>query len=222
MIKDNVNEIYARITSAAKKSGRNPNDIKLVGVTKNIELKQVRELIDAGVVLLGENRVQEFLPKYEALPSTSWHFIGHLQSNKVKFIIDKVDLIHSVDSLSLAQEINRQAIKNNRTVNILAEINIASEDSKFGFQPDEIFDFVENIQTMPHIFFKGLMCVAPFVENAEENRPHFKKMRKLLLDIQEEYQYHHICELSMGMSGDFEIAIEEGSTMIRIGTLLFC
>ena len=220
-IKNNVEEIQAKIVSAAQKSGRNPKNIKLVGVTKNIELTRVQELVEAGVEILGENRVQEFLPKYDVFPSTLWHFIGHLQSNKVKFIVDKVDLIHSVDSLSLAQEINRHATKNNITVNILAEINIANEDSKFGFKPEEIFNFVESLQTMPQISLKGLMCVAPFVENAEENRPHFTNMRKLLLDIQEKYQYHHICELSMGMSGDFEIAIEEGSTMIRIGTLLF-
>ena len=222
MIKKNVSEIYSKITEAANKSGRNPEDIKLLGVTKSIELKRIKELIDSGVEILGENRVQEFLPKYEALPSKTWHFIGHLQSNKVKYIIDKVDLIHSVDSLLLLEEINKQALKKNRIVNILAEINIANEKSKFGFKPEEILDVVEKLQTMPYICLKGLMCVAPLVENAEENRPHFKTMKKLLLDIQEKYQYHHICELSMGMSGDFEVAIEEGSTMVRIGTLLFC
>jgi len=223
-IHDNVAKIRENIAIAANKSGQDSNGIKLVGVTKTIEVERIKELLLTGVNCIGESRVQEFLPKYEILQNSSsvkeWHFIGHLQRNKVKFIIDKVDLIHSVDSFALAQEINRQAKKINRNIAILAELNIANEASKFGLSPDKIFEFIYEIQSLSNISFTGLMCIAPFVENPEKNRVHFAKMKKLALDIQSQFQYHE-CNLSMGMTNDYIVAIEEGANIIRIGTALF-
>jgi len=223
-IYENVAKIRETIAASAKKSGRDPQDIKLIGVTKTIELPQIKELIAADVTDIGENRVQEFLPKYEALntENINWHFIGHLQRNKVKFIADKVDLIHSVDSLPLAQEINRCAEKYGRIINILVEINIAEEFSKFGISSDEILEFIKNLVKLPNIRFSGLMCIPPFVENAEKNRRFFENLRNLQLDIQGACLYDTTrFELSMGMTGDYSVAIEEGATMVRIGTALF-
>lgn len=225
-IKENLNVINAKITEAAIKSGRSPKDITLVGVTKTIEVAQIRECMFGNLLVFGENKVQEFLPKYEILaqetPQPRWHFIGHLQKNKVKFIIDKVDLIHSVDSLALAAEINKRAIASNKMANILAEINIAQESSKFGFSPSQILEFAKNLENMQGVRLKGFMCVPPFVENPEENRQFFIKMRNLLLDIKEKGLYHiDLQELSMGMSGDYGVAVEEGATMVRVGTSLF-
>jgi len=224
MISENVAAIQEKIAISARKSGREPKDIKLIGVTKTIDLPRIKELLAAGVEDIGENRVQEFLPKYEALnaENVNWHFIGHLQRNKVKFIADKVDLIHSVDSLPLAEEVNRCAEKAGRVIKILIEVNIAEESSKFGILKCGIFEFVENLVKLPHVSLCGLMCVPPFVENAEENRRFFENMRNLKLDIQRNWLYHTIpLELSMGMTGDYSVAIEEGATMVRIGTALF-
>ncbi|MCL2217665.1 MAG: YggS family pyridoxal phosphate-dependent enzyme [Defluviitaleaceae bacterium] len=224
MIHENVAAIRGQIAASAKKSGRDPNDIKLIGVTKTIDVSRIKELLVAGVGDIGENRVQEFLPKYEILKPEKpiWHFIGHLQRNKVKFIADKVDLIHSVDSMALAEEIDRQAKKFNRVINILLEVNIAGEISKFGIPPCEILESAKNLVKLPNVRLSGLMCVAPFVENAEENRRFFEKMRNLRLDIQRNCIYYtNRLELSMGMTCDYSVAIEEDATMIRIGTALF-
>lgn len=227
MIKENVAAIKEVIAASAKKSGREPSEIKLIGVTKTIGVPVIKELLEAGVAELGENRVQEFLPKYEVFQKSeirpnSWHFIGHLQRNKVKFIADKIDLIHSVDSLPLAEEINRRGEKLGKEIQILAEINISGEPSKYGIPPCDILKFAENLVNMRYIRLSGLMCVAPFVENPEENRVFFSKMRKKLIDIQNKCLYHtKSVELSMGMTGDFATAIEEGATIVRIGTALF-
>jgi len=221
-INENLAYINEGIATAAKKSGRNMSDIRLVGVTKSIDIKGIRQLISAGVTHLGENRVQDFLPKYEALtsaPAPTWHFIGNLQRNKVKFIIDKVAMIHSVDSLALAQEIDKRAGQTGRIMDILIEVNIASEDSKHGITPEEAVPLANKLSELRNIQLKGLMCIAPFVENPEENRKHFRKMHNLFLDINS-WHPHNITELSMGMSGDYTVAIEEGSTMVRIGTAL--
>jgi pyridoxal phosphate enzyme (YggS family) len=221
-IKENVAAITRAISDSAKKSGRNPAEIKLIGVTKTVDASRIKELLEAGVTEIGENRVQDFLPKYDVLENANWHFIGHLQRNKVKFIADKVKLIHSVDSLPLAQEINRRGEILNKEINILAEINIAGELSKFGIPPGDILEFAKNLVNMRFVRLRGLMCVPPFVENGEENRVFFTKMRNLLLDIQNVSSYDdETLELSMGMSGDFTTAIEEGATMVRIGTALF-
>ena len=226
-INENAAAIRAAISDSAKKAGRDPSEIKLIGVTKTVDVPRIKELLAAGVTEIGENRVQDFLPKYEEFqnsenPPSAWHFIGHLQRNKVKFIVDKVDLIHSVDSLRLAEEINRHGEKIGKKINILAEVNIAQESSKFGIPPDDVFKFVENLAGMRFVQLQGLMCVAPFVENSEKNRVFFEKMRKKIIDINERYIYHTSMEsLSMGMTGDFSVAIEEGATMVRVGTALF-
>jgi len=211
-IKQNV----ARIMSVISEAGAT-----LVGVTKSLSVETIRELAQAGLTCFGENRVQEFLPKYEALADIqpTWHFIGHLQRNKVKFIIDKVAMIHSVDSLSLAQEINKRAAQVGRIMDILIEVNIAGEDTKQGVPPTEAKSLARELAQLSNIHVKGLMCIAPFVENAEDNRIHFRNMRNLLVDINAEHP-HNLTELSMGMSGDYYIAIHEGSTMVRIGTAL--
>ena len=222
-IAHNLARISDTIAAAAKKSGRSASDIRLVGVTKSIGIDDIRHLVDMGVTNLGENRVQDFLPKYEALVGPNiptWHFIGHLQRNKVKYIIDKVAMIHSVDSLALAQEIDKRAGQAGRIMDVLIEINIAAEDSKHGIAPEQLLPLAADIAALNNIRLKGLMCIAPFVENSEENRPHFEKMRNLFLDINSRQLHNHLTELSMGMSGDYDIAIEEGATMVRIGTAL--
>jgi hypothetical protein len=226
-INENVAAIREMITDSAKKSGRNPSEIKLIGVTKSIDVSRINELLRAGVTIIGENRVQELLPKYEffaekEIRPREWHFIGHLQKNKVKYIVDKVDLIHSVDSLSLAEEINKRGEQIGKVINILAEINISNESSKFGMPSDEILNFAKNLVNMRFLRLSGLMCVAPFVKNPASNRGNFKRMKKNLLDLETFRGYSCTnLELSMGMSSDFSVAIEEGATMVRIGTALF-
>jgi pyridoxal phosphate enzyme (YggS family) len=226
-VQENVTIIREKIITAAKKAGRDPSEIKLIGVTKTVDVPLINELLAAGVSEVGENRVQDFLPKYEKFQTlenkpSEWHFIGHLQRNKVKFIADKVDLIHSVDSLPLAQEINRHGEKIGRIIHILAEINISGEASKYGIPPAEILKFVENLVNMRFVRLCGLMTVAPFVENSEENRGIFSNLRKIMVDINTKGLYHVKLEsLSMGMTLDFATAIEEGATMVRIGTALF-
>ena len=230
-INENVAAIREVISASAKKSNRDPSKIKLIGVTKTVDTMRIKELLAAGVTEIGENRVQDFLPKYDffspahlksEIQPSMWHFIGHLQRNKVKFIVNKVDLIHSVDSLPLAEEINKYSEKSNVVSNILAEINISGEPSKYGIPPCEILKFVKSLANMRFVKLCGLMCMAPFVENPEKNRVFFNEMRKILVDINMRSIYYlALEELSMGMSNDFSVAIEEGAAMIRIGTALF-
>ena len=223
IIRENVERIQENIKHAALKSGRSADDITLIGVTKTIDCERIRELLDVGVNNLGENRVQEFLPKYDELKGApTWHLIGQLQTNKVKYIADKVSLIHSVDSVKLASEINRQALKHGRIIDVLIEINVAGEGTKAGIEPENIRQFIEEITCFPNIFIKGLMTIAPYVENPEENREYFANMRELFIDkslILSDNVDMHV--LSMGMTGDYEVAIEEGSNMVRIGTGIF-
>ena len=221
-IQENLKHINEEIAKAAKISGRCKSDIKLVGVTKSVGVDVIQELISAGLTNFGENRVQEFLPKYEALKEQflpTWHFIGHLQRNKVKFIIDKVAMIHSVDSIDLAQEIDKRAGQTGQKMDVLIEVNIADESSKHGFSPNEVISVTDKLVNLKNIQVKGLMCIAPFVENPEDNRTHFKCMRNLFHDINKR-GFHNLTELSMGMSGDYIIAIEEGATIVRVGTAL--
>jgi hypothetical protein len=225
---DKVARVRERIAAAAAKSGRSPADITLIGVTKNVAPDRIRELIRAGVTNLGENRAQEFLPKQRELADAKpvWHFIGHLQRNKVRQIIDKVSLIHSVDTVELAKEIDKRAEMLGKRMDILVEINIAAEATKHGILPENTRKFAEQVFVLPNVRLRGLMCVAPFVENGEKNRSYFKKMRKIMLDIQEICPYTTVpytatpLDLSMGMSADYEVGIEEGATMVRIGTAL--
>ena len=223
-IKQNLAQVNAAIAAAAIRSGRTRDDIQLVAVTKTIEPDRIRQLISAGAGCLGESRVQEFLPKYVDIitpVSPTWHFIGNLQRNKVKFIVDKVKMIHSIDSVALAQEVNKRAMQASLTMDILVEINIAGEDSKHGIPPYLAADLVNRLETLENLRIKGLMCIAPYVENPQENRQYFAKMHDLLHHINSgRPQDKLLTELSMGMSGDYEVAIEEGATIVRIGSAL--
>lgn len=223
MIRENISAVQENIRKAALKSGRNPEDIHLIAVSKTKPVAMLKECYDAGIRDFGENKVQELVEKYEQLPEDiRWHMIGHLQTNKVKYIIDKVFMIHSVDSLKLAQEISRQAAKHNLTVNILIEVNVAEEDSKFGISLSETPSFITEISRLPGICVKGLMTVAPYVVNAEENRQYFDALSQLCVDImQKNIDNVNIDVLSMGMTGDYEVAVEEGATYVRVGTGIF-
>ena len=223
-IKENIDSIMKKIDTACKKTGRNPKDITLLAVSKTVESDRAKEAVEAGIKNLGENKVQELIKKYEELKDidVKWHMIGHLQKNKVKYIIDKNILIHSVESLSLAEEINKRAKNSNLTADVLIELNIGEEESKFGINEDNVYDFIRSMEQFENIRVLGLMTVAPFCENPEDVRWVFKTMKNIYSKISimnlrnTEMKY-----LSMGMTNDFEIAIEEGSNIIRIGTAIF-
>ena len=220
---ENYLAVEEKVKEACRRAGRSRDEVTLIAVSKTKPMSMIEELLPLGVVDFGENKVQELTAKEEALPShIRWHMIGHLQRNKVKYIVDKAFLIHSVDSLRLAEAISQEAGKKNVTANILIEVNVAGEDSKFGVRPEETAALAEAISKLPNISVKGLMTIAPFVENAEENREVFRNLRKLSVDI-EEKKFNNVtmAVLSMGMSGDYEVAIEEGATMVRVGTGIF-
>lgn len=223
MIQSNLEKVQNKIEEACVKSNRNVNEVTLIAVSKTKPVELLQEAYDAGIRHFGENKVQEIMDKYEKLPSDiRWHMIGHLQRNKVKYIIDKVVMIHSVDSLRLAEEISRQAEKHNVIMPILVELNIGDEDTKFGASSSEAIALVKQISQLPNLQIKGLMTVAPFVSNPEENRHYFAAMKHLSVDIMKE-NIDNVCMdiLSMGMTGDYEVAIEEGATMVRVGTGIF-
>ena len=223
MIRENLEKVQNNILTACTKANRSANDVTLIAVSKTKPVELLQEAYDAGVRDFGENKVQEIMDKYDKLPSDiRWHMIGHLQTNKVKDIIDKVVLIHSVDSLRLAEEISKQAQKHNLTMPILIELNIGAEDTKFGTSLEEAIALVKEISLLPNIQIKGLMTVAPFVDDAEENRHYFNAMKHLSVDIMKE-NIDNVCMdiLSMGMTGDYEVAVEEGATMVRVGTGIF-
>lgn len=222
-INENLEKINARIDAAAKKSGRNPGDIKLIAVTKTVDAQRIEKAISLGIKDLGENRVQEIKEKADIISTDCrWHLIGHLQTNKVKYILEKVSLIHSLDRLELANEIQKRAQKLGIQVPVLVQVNVAQEDSKFGINPENALEFVRELSQLGNIKVKGLMTIAPLVENSEEVRWVFANLRKLLIDIRRESIDNIDMEcLSMGMSNDFEVAIEEGATMVRIGTAIF-
>ena len=220
---ENYLAVEEKVKEACRRAGRSRDEVTLIAVSKTKPMSMIEELHPLGVVDFGENKVQELTAKEEALPShIRWHMIGHLQRNKVKYIVDKAFLIHSVDSLRLAEAISQEAGKKNVTANILIEVNVAGEDSKFGVRPEETAALAEAISKLPNISVKGLMTIAPFVENAEENREVFRNLRKLSVDI-EEKKFNNVtmAVLSMGMTGDYEVAIEEGATMVRVGTGIF-
>ena len=195
----------------------------MVAVSKTKPVDMLREAYDLGVRVFGENKVQEIREKYEMLPKDiQWHMIGHLQTNKVKYIVDKVKLIHSVDSPRLAEVIEKEAEKHDRTVDILLEVNVAEEESKFGVRTSEVLSLAEKVVQLPHIRLRGLMTIAPFVENPEKNRAIFANLHDLYVDIKEKnIDNGTVSILSMGMTNDYEVAIEEGATMVRIGTGIF-
>lgn len=208
---------------ACRVSGRNPEEVSLIAVSKTKPIPMLQEAYDAGCRDFGENKVQEIMDKIDRLPSDiRWHMIGHLQTNKVKYIVGKVFLIHSVDSLHLAKAISKEAVKQNTTVNILIEVNVAKEDTKYGAMAEDTVSLVEKIALLPGISVKGLMTIAPYVENPQENRQYFVKLKQLAVDIKSKnIDNVHMDILSMGMTGDYMVAIEEGATYVRVGTGIF-
>ena len=220
---ENLNEVKSRMRKACAAAGRDENEVTLIAVSKTKPAEMLKEAYDAGVRDFGENKVQEILEKSPQLPSDiRWHMIGHLQKNKVRQVIDKVVMIHSVDSVALAEQIEKEAAKRELDIDILLEVNVAGEESKFGFAPEEVEEAIRAISVLPHVHIKGLMTIAPFVENSEENRDVFKKLYQLNVDMKSKnIDNVNMTVLSMGMTGDYEVAIEEGAGMIRVGTGIF-
>lgn len=223
MLKENIDNVRANIKRACERAKRNVDEVTLIAVSKTKPLSDIEELITYGETEFGENKVQELVDKYEHVSKpVDWHLIGHLQTNKVKYIVDKACLIHSVDSVHLAKEIEKEAAKHNVIVNILIQVNIAHEDTKFGIAATEIYNMIDEIKDYEHVRVKGLMTIAPFVDNPEENRVHFRNLHQLLLDIKSKnIDNIDMSILSMGMTNDYEVAIEEGATMVRVGTGIF-
>ncbi len=222
-IAHNLQEVTRKIEDAALKAGRNPGDVTLIAVSKTKPVSMLLEAYEQGCRDFGENKVQEILEKYDRMPAdTRFHMIGHLQRNKVKYILDKVALIHSVDSVRLAQEISKEAVKRNLETDILIEVNVADEETKFGTRPEDTISLIREIAQLPAVHIKGLMTIAPYVEKSEENRKYFEKLRQLAVDIREQNIDNVKVEvLSMGMTGDYEVAVEEGATYVRVGTGIF-
>lgn len=223
MLYENYETVVENVKKACVRAGRNPEEVTVIAVSKTKPLSDIEELITHGVTEFGENKVQEMTDKYEHVSKpVHWHLIGHLQTNKVKYIVDKACLIHSVDSVHLAKEIEKEAAKKNVVVNVLIEVNIAHEESKFGINETDVYDLIETIKDFPHVHVMGLMTIAPFVENPEDNRIYFRKMYQLSLDIKSKnIDNIDMNVLSMGMTNDYEIAVEEGATMVRVGTAIF-
>ncbi len=223
MLKENLQEVEKRITAACERAGRSRGEVTLVSVSKTKPVEMLREAYSLGVRVFGENKVQELTEKYDALPDDiRWHMIGHLQTNKVKYLIGKTELIHSVDSLKLAGVIEKESEKRGCVTDILIEVNVAQEESKFGLKMEEVIPFIKKAAQFPHINVRGLMTIAPFVENPEKNRTIFADLHKLYVDIKDKnIDNGTVNILSMGMTNDYEVAIEEGATMVRIGTGIF-
>lgn len=222
-IKDNLNSVIERINEAAYRSGRNPDEINLVAVTKNIDSNIIMESIDLGITNIGENRVQELRAKYDKITKpVNWHFIGSLQSNKVKHIVDKVELIHSLDRISLAKELNKRGKGIDRIIPVLVQVNISKESTKSGIYKEDMFAFMDSIAAFEYIKIEGLMTIAPHTTDIESVRPFFVEMRDLFERVQEQqYDNVNMKYLSMGMTNDFEVAIEEGANIVRIGRAIF-
>lgn len=223
MVKENLEEVERRIQAACDRAGRERSEVTLIAVSKTKPVPMLQEAYDTGIREFGENKVQEMMDKYDVLPSDiHWHMIGHLQRNKVKYLMGKSYLIHSVDSLRLAQEISAQSVKHNVTTDILIEVNIADEETKFGTTSQDAVTLVEEASKLPNIHICGLMTIAPFVENPEDNRIYFRQIKELSVDIEaKKIDNVDMRILSMGMTGDYEVAIEEGATMVRVGTGIF-
>lgn len=222
-IKDNLEYVNKKIIQACNKVGRNREEVTLIAVSKTKPNSDIVEAYNNGSIDFGENKVQELRDKMEqiSLP-INWHMIGHLQRNKVKYIIDKIKLIHSVDSFRLAKKINDEALKKDMTADVLIQVNIANEDTKFGITANELKRLLESVSNLTNINVKGLMTIAPYTSFPEENRQYFSKMNELYIDIKSKNIDNINMEiLSMGMTSDYEVAIEEGSTMVRIGTGIF-
>lgn len=223
MLKENLAEVQSRVEQACKRAGRDVTEVTLIAVSKTKPITDLQEIYNAGVRDFGENKVQEMCDKMEKMPKDiNWHMIGHLQRNKVKYIVGNVALIHSVDSYRLAEEINIQAKKKGIVVPILVEVNIADETTKFGVSKEDAMELVRQIASLDALSIKGLMTIAPYVVDPEENRAYFRKIKELSVDIDNQNIDNVSMDiLSMGMTGDFEVAIEEGATMVRVGTGIF-
>lgn len=222
LIKENVSFLKNHIEEVSKASNRNPEEVVLIGVTKTRTPDEINESLEYGITHIGENKVQEILDKYDCVNCVKWHMIGHLQTNKVKYIIDKVVMIHSVDSIKLAKEIDKRANQHNIVMDVLVQVNVAKEESKFGFEAESLESVFEELVKLKNIKLKGIMAIAPYFENAEAVRPYFKEA-KALFEHYKDYpgdniEFEH---LSMGMSNDYQVAIEEGATMIRVGSSIF-
>ena len=222
-LSENLCEIEQRITFSCETAGRKRDDVLLIAVSKTKPISLLEEAYACGIRDFGENRVQELTQKAESMPDDiRWHMIGHLQKNKVKAAVRHAYMIHSVDSLVLAETISAEAVKQSKSINILLEVNIAGEESKFGYSPSEVLTDISAIAALPNLKIKGLMTIAPFTEIAESNRDYFRQLKELAVDITNKNIDNVDMEvLSMGMSGDFQVAIEEGATMIRVGTSVF-
>lgn len=223
MSAENYRIVLNNVKRACERAGRNPEEVTLIAVSKTKPVSMIEELLPEGVLDFGENKPQELRDKYEVLPTNiRWHMIGHLQRNKIKYVIDKACLIHSVDSLKLAEAIQQEAEKRNMVMPVLVEVNVAQEESKYGITLDETLDFIRKIAGFSNIKVTGLMTIAPFVENPEDNRIHFRNLYNLFIDIRDRnIDNVNMCNLSMGMTNDYEVAIEEGATMVRVGTGIF-
>lgn len=223
IIKNNLEIINEKIKKAALRTNKNPEEIKLVAVTKTATIKQIKEAISVGVKIIGENKVQEAKEKYQILSADiEWHLVGHLQTNKVKYAIEIFDLIHSVDSIKLVKEIDKRSLQFGMITNVLVEVNVSGEETKYGIKPEEVEPFLKEISEFSRIRVRGLMTIAPIAEDKEEVRPYFRKLRKLFEKIKiENMKNIRMDYLSMGMTEDFEAAIEEGANMVRIGRGIF-
>ena len=224
LLTENLGQVRQRIRAACERVGRDPDEVVIVAVSKRKPLSDIEYLRESGQLEFGENYVQELCGKEEEISApVHWHMIGHLQTNKVKYIVDRTVLIHSVDSLKLAKQIEKEAAKKNITAQILIQANIAEEDTKFGLHDKkQLFDLITEISKLSHVKVRGLMTSAPFVANSEENRCYFRKLHKLFVDIQAKNVNNiDMNILSMGMTNDYEVAVEEGATMVRVGTAIF-
>lgn len=223
MVVENLAEVEKHICEACARAGRSRDEVTLIAVSKTKPVSMIEELLPGGTRDFGENKVQELVDKYEVLPKDiHWHLIGHLQRNKVKYVVDKACLIHSVDSMRLAETISEEGVKKGVTVSVLIEVNVAGEESKFGVTLEETEGLVREIAKLPSIQIKGLMTIAPYVEDPEENRVHFSRLKQLSVDIKNKNIDNVSMDvLSMGMTGDYQVAIEEGATMVRVGTGIF-
>ena len=223
MLEENLKKVQEEIEESCRKAGRDPKNVTLIAVSKTKPAEDIMELYRAGQRDFGENYVQELREKAEELPKDiRWHIIVHLQSNKVKYIAGYIDMIHSVDSLALAETISKEAAKHDRVIPILLEVNIAGEDTKFGLSPEEVPAMAEAISHLPNVVLRGFMTSAPFVDDPEENRVHFRKLAHLSVDSTSKNHDNNMVDvLSMGMSNDYKVAVEEGATMVRVGTSIF-
>ena len=223
LVTENLKNVEEKIAQACLRSGRSQDEVTLIAVSKTKPVEMMQEAIAYGITTFGENKVQEITEKQKVLTQPlNWHMIGHLQTNKVKYIVDKVALVHSVDSVKLARQISKEALKHKIQVPVLIQVNLAREETKSGFMEEELFGALEEISRLPGVLVQGLMQIAPFVENPENNRVYFRRMRQLFVDIKEK-NFDNIAMniLSMGMTNDYQVAVEEGSTMVRVGTGIF-